>query len=318
MAQVRAELGPEALILSTRRVAEGVELTAALEPEDEAPALPAAQPTADLAYHGIPEPIAARLAGCTTSPGLAQALTRVLRFDDLPVCSAGGEFGRPMLLAGMPGAGKTLAIARLATRFVLSGIQPTVITADGRRAGAAEELAAYTRLLGLNLLVASTPATLGRALGSLAGKAPAPILIDTSGINPFAAQDVDALAALVQAVDAVPVLVMQAGLHADEAAEQARAMASLGMHHLLPTRLDMVRRLGSVLAAAAGADLALTEAGVGPGATDAFVRLTPAYLAGRLLPATDVSAPSPSELRRPVFPKARTAAAQAWSAERYG
>ena len=34
MAQVRAELGPDALILGTRRVAGGVEITAALEPDD--------------------------------------------------------------------------------------------------------------------------------------------------------------------------------------------------------------------------------------------------------------------------------------------
>ena len=316
MAQVRAELGPEALILSTRRVADGVELTAAIEPEDEVPALLAPQPRVDLSYHGIPEPVAARLSGCDSPSDLAQALSRVLRFADLPVCTPNQPFQRPMLLAGQPGAGKTLAIARLATRFVLSGIKPTVITADGRRAGAAEELAAYTRLLGLNLLVASTPATLTRALASLADQAPMPVLIDTSGINPFAAEELAALAALAQAADAVPVLVMQAGLHPEEAAEQARAMAPLGARHLLPTRLDMARRLGSIVAAAAAADLALTEAGVGPGATNALVPLTPAFLAERLLPRPD-NPPQQVELRRPVFPKAKTAA-HAWSNKRYG
>ena len=38
MAQVRAELGAEALILNTRRVADGVEITAALSPPLELPA----------------------------------------------------------------------------------------------------------------------------------------------------------------------------------------------------------------------------------------------------------------------------------------
>ncbi len=38
MSRVRAELGADALILATRRVAEGVEVTAALEPH--APASP--------------------------------------------------------------------------------------------------------------------------------------------------------------------------------------------------------------------------------------------------------------------------------------
>ena len=40
MAQVRAELGPDALILGTRRVAGGVEITAALEPNDPLPPSP--------------------------------------------------------------------------------------------------------------------------------------------------------------------------------------------------------------------------------------------------------------------------------------
>ncbi len=327
MAQLRAELGPEALILSTRRVADGVELTAAIDAADDAPPpLPQAEPRSEprrfqaenaLAYHGIPAPLAAGLAGCQSPADLAQALARVWQFAPLPLCRQTGQASRPMLLAGMPGAGKTLAVARLATNLVLSGVRPTVITADGRRAGAAEELAAYTRLLGLNLLVASTPATLARALASPA-EPPGPVLIDTSGINPFATEELAGLSALVQAADAVPVLVMQAGLHPEEAAEQARAMAPLGVRHLLPTRLDMVRRLGSVLAAAASAELSLTEAGMGPGAADALVPITPDFLAARLLPCADAPPPQPGELRRPVFPRAKASATPAWSTERYG
>ena len=170
MALVRAELGTEALILSTRRVVGGVELTAALEqedgPEDRVPQPPAQAPlmqagptpalgAPNFAFHGVPASLAARLAGFD----LALALRATFRFGLLPITQA----GPPLLLAGLPGAGKTLTIARLATRLVLAGIAPMVITADGKRAGAAEELAAYTRLLGIGLVVASTPKTLQRA-----------------------------------------------------------------------------------------------------------------------------------------------------------
>src|SRR6516165_8047354 len=41
MAQVRAELGEDALILATRRVGDGVEVTAAQEPGDDLPPGPA-------------------------------------------------------------------------------------------------------------------------------------------------------------------------------------------------------------------------------------------------------------------------------------
>ena len=164
MAQVRADLGPEALILSTRRTAEGVELTAAIDPEESVPAplppMSAAEPSADLARHGLPASLVAALSG----PDLKRSLASTLRFGDLPAGVTGPSPSGRVLLAGLPGAGKTLSVARLATQLVLSGTRPAVITADGRRAGAALELAAYTRLLGLDLLVADTPAKLRRAL----------------------------------------------------------------------------------------------------------------------------------------------------------
>ncbi len=303
MAQLRAELGPEALIVSSKRVADGVELTAALEQDDPPPLQPtgpACRANAlDAGYHAVPAALAARLAGLD----LAGRLQAGLRFAALPL-----DAGTPLVLAGMPGAGKTLTVARLATRLVLAGLRPVVVTADGRRAGGAEELAAYTRLLGLTLLAASTPAALGRALA----QAPegALVLIDTAGINPFEAEETEALEALVRACGGVAVLVAQAGAHPDEAAEQAAAFAALGVAHLLPTRLDMARRLGSVLAAADpdGAGLALTEAGVGTGAADGLVPVTPDFLAARLLRAQ----PQSPALRRPTFPPARAHAA-AWS-----
>ena len=328
MAQLRDELGPEALILSTKRVPGGLELTAALDQPDEPPAPPPLPPppaTAalpggelDARFHGIEPALARRLAG----PGLAQRLQDTLRFAPLRL-----DGGVPLLLAGTPGAGKTLSVARLATRLVLAGTRPLVITADGRRAGGAEELAAYTRLLGLTLLAASTPATLARALAEAAPGTP--VLIDTAGINPFEPAETAALTALAAAAGAVPVLVMQAGAHPEEAAEQAAMFAGLGIAHLLPTRLDIARRLGSVLAVAdpAGPGLALTEAGIGTGATDGLVALTPALLAERLLRAQ----PPPPRLRPPVFPTARAhaeahahaeaqthAQVQAWNTQPHG
>ena len=46
MARIRAELGNDALILSTRRVGDGVEVTAALEPDDAPPPLAPRSPAA--------------------------------------------------------------------------------------------------------------------------------------------------------------------------------------------------------------------------------------------------------------------------------
>jgi flagellar biosynthesis protein FlhF len=269
MRQVRAELGPDALILSTRRVADGVEITAALEPPAPAPVDPARQHA--LTWHAVPPPIAARL----QAGPLAFALSVALRFAPLKL--AAGD--APLLLVGPSGAGKTLTCARLATRLVMAGAKPMVITADGRRAGAIEQLAAFTRLLGLNLLVASQPATLARALARR--EAGAPVLIDAPGTDAFDHAQRDEMAALAAAAGAAMALVLPAGLDAAEAADLAQAHALSGAQALVATRLDSARRLGGVLAAA-GAGLALAEAGIGPGAADGLTPMTPELLATRL------------------------------------
>lgn len=56
------------------------------------------------------------------------------------------------MLIGPPGAGKTLTIAKLATRSTPSGRKVGVITTDTARAGGIDQLAAFTKLLKLKLL----------------------------------------------------------------------------------------------------------------------------------------------------------------------
>ena len=156
-----------------------------------------------------------------------------------------------------------------------------VITADGKRAGATEQLAAFTRLLGIDLIVASHPVTLGRALARRQDAAP--VIIDSPGCDPFDPAQTEELDTLASAAAARIVLVLPGGLDPAEAADIAAAFATAGASHLVATRLDLTRRLGGILAASAAGRLALTEAGIGPGAADGLVPLTPSFLAERLL-----------------------------------
>ncbi len=270
MARVRAELGEDALILATRRVQDGVEVTAALESEQDAPPAPDPSIVAALEFHGVPAALRAML----QQGEFETALARAVPCASLPLRES------PLLLIGAPGAGKTLTIVRLATRLVMAGLAPLVITADDQRAGATEQLAAFTRLLGLSLIVACHPATLSRALTRRQDGMP--VLVDTAGCDPFDAARMAELAALAATADAAIVPVVPAGLDPAEAADQARAYVGSGARFLVATRLDLARRLGGVLVAAS-AGLALTEAGVGPGAADGLVPVTPAWLAARLL-----------------------------------
>ena len=276
MAQVRAELGADALILATRRVGNGVEITAALEPAAAAAPAPTPDPARmdRLRWHGVPSTLANQLATGPLETALAATL-RFSAFDFGPACP-------PLLFAGPPGAGKTLTVARLATRLVLAGQAPMVISADGDRAGAAEQLAAFTRLLGLMLVAAPDALTLSRAMTR---RPPGlPVLIDAPGIDPFSPGAQATVASLAATAGATIALVIPAGLDPAEAADMAAAFKAAGATALVTTRLDVARRLGGVLAAAT-AGLSLAEAGIGPGAADGLVPLTPALLAGRLATA---------------------------------
>jgi flagellar biosynthesis protein FlhF len=273
MAQVRTELGPDALILATRRAGNGVEVTAALEPADE-PEPVALDETrlAALRYHAVPASLHSRL----LNGDLEQGLTATLSFAEIPL----GTGDRPLLFVGPPGAGKTLTVARIATRLVMAGVQPTIITADGRGAGAAGPLAAFTRVLGLNLVVASHPVALGRAIARRTE--PSPTLIDAPGTDPFDPAQTEELVALAATSKATVVLVLPAGTDSAEAAELATGFTEVGTTLLAATRFDLARRIGNVVAAASAARLTLTEAGVGPGAIDGLAPLTPRLLATRL------------------------------------
>ncbi|MEI6160030.1 MAG: GTPase, partial [Roseococcus sp.] len=266
---VRDALGEDAVVLSTRRVSGGVEVTAALdlaepeliEPEPE-------PPPSELARHNL----SPGLSGAFAGPDLTTALAARLSFEALPE-------DRPLLLVGPPGAGKTLTCAKLAARAKMAGHAPIVVTADGARAGAVEQLAAFTRLLRLTLAVAAVPEALAKALrarepGQMA-------LVDGFGCDPFDEAQAERLQRLIRAADAAPVLVLPAGLDAEESAEIARAFQRLGARHLLPTRLDMARRLGGVLSAAC-VGLALTEAGIGPQVAHGLQPLSAGWLAERL------------------------------------
>jgi flagellar biosynthesis protein FlhF len=224
---------------------------------------------------------------------LEVSLRDTLRFGTVPLAA----HDRPLLVAGPPGAGKTLTVARLATRLVMAGTVPLVVSADGRRAGGTEQLAAFTRLLGIDLVVAAHPVALSQAFGRRISAGPA--LIDAPGCDPFDTTQIEELAAMASTADAEVALVLPAGLDPDEAADLALGFASLGTALLVGTRLDQERRLGSVVAAADAAGLALTEAGIGPGAADGLTALTPDLLAARLRSVPDPPAGLSIQLPRP-------------------
>src|SRR6266404_3478466 len=296
MALVREQLGGEAIILSTARANGGISVTAALDQADLAVAdVAAAEPTEDpldilhemLTAHGTPAPLVERLlsailesAAAEPTPALAAGLGAVFSFAPLGERLA----NRPIMLVGPPGAGKTVSIAKLATRAVLAGRKPLVISTDVIRAGGVVQLESFTCMLGLDLQRAESARQLAELI--LGAGPDAVILIDSGGINPYSASDRSELAAYLVAARAEPVLVLPAGGDVFDSIEIACAFASLGSTRLLTTRLDMVHRLGSQLAAADAAQLSFCDASMTPDIAQGLFPLNPVALALLIMPET--------------------------------
>jgi len=79
---------------------------------------------------------------------------------------------------------------------------------------------------------------------------------------------------------------MPAGLDADESGEIARVYSILGVDTVMPSRLDIARRLGGVLSAAHKGGMSFASASSSSGVADGIEDLTAQSLAHYLLPKT--------------------------------
>jgi flagellar biosynthesis protein FlhF len=299
MEMVRQELGEDAIIVSTQRAAgsKGVRITAALEPadadlavaellEESVDSSAAEAVRAALAEHGVPQKVADRLVNAArtaeiSDPTLAcaAALEAGFTFAHLPEHSA----PRPFMLIGPNGSGKSIAVAKLAARSVLKQRQVGVITCDNIRAGAVEQLAAFTSILEIELVRARGPESLARIVESTNGLFDL-ILIDSPGLNPFKQSDMDYLQALIEAYDVEPILVMAAGGDPVEAAEIGEAFANVGATRLFASRLDTTRRLGSVLACAEAGQMAFCDVSASPHVASGISPISALSLARLIMP----------------------------------
>lgn len=300
MRQVRELLGEDAVILSTEQVGKQAKVIAAVE--NDAPptaAATAAPETADelepaLRYHGVPQALANRLlatAGDLEGSSPQQALTAALRaqFGFQPLTDR--KPTKPILLAGLPGAGKSSTLAKLAARAKVNGWAATAITCDLAKAGAIEQLATYAKALEIPAYRAKDAATLRKAVAK--ADANGAILIDTLGTNPLKAGDLSQLRELADAAGAEIVLVMAAGGDAVESAELAASYAEAGATRLVATKVDVARRYGGILAAAEAGRLAFAGVGTSPEIASGLGTLRADQLCRLILPASRAESRTP-------------------------
>lgn len=297
MEAIRRDFGPDALILSNQHVSDGVRVTVGAPEKvseaeiEEALFGPKEEQVlrvirAALAAHRVPEILMDRLLiGAEQAPGreakelLTHALERTFHFMPLPATSS----RRAFMLTGPSGCGKTIAVAKMAVKTKMAGKKVGVVTTDIKRAGAIEQLEAFTKILELDLVKIRKPAFLKTAVESLRQTSDL-VLIDSPGVNPFLKTDMAYLAELKADIDGLePVLVLSAGGDAFETAEMAEAFLTLGCKRILATRLDLSRRIGSLLFAAQNNGLSLSDVGISPHVSEGLCPLTPKALAELIL-----------------------------------
>lgn len=337
MQMVRDTLGEDAIIVATREENGGrsVRVTAAIDRMDDSIAFePGARaqrrasagiPSDYLQYdaeddaedaineiltdtmlrHGVPSDISdtilttASMIGATEAvAAMKGALEHSFNFHPLPLKSR-----KATMLIGAPGAGKTLATAKLAARAAMADLRAAVITTDTVRAGGVEQLEAFTKLLQIPLQKAKN--TMELRVQIEAARNADIILIDTGGCNPFDVDEMRRQASLMDAGVIEPVLVMAAGGDAEESAEIARCFAVLGVQRLFPTRLDIARRMGGLLSAAGRSGIAFSDASNTPMVANGLATLSGQSLANLLLPpsARSKSATTGRSQELPAFPK---------------
>lgn len=309
MRMVREALGADAVIVATERAADGrgVRVTAAVEPPEEDFTAARVDELAvagrlqilkrRLDFHGAGADLTDRLLDGAANSGagdpemaLAAALDAAFAFRPLAPERGTGRF----LLVGPPGAGKTVTTAKLAARAVIAGQRVAVATTDGDRAGGVEQLAALTRIMEVDLIVAETHAALARRLP---GPGNGLILVDSAGLDPYEPKAISAAADLTDALSLEPVLVLAAGTDPAEAADIAQSLAPLNPRRMVATRLDIARRMGGILAAAATGGLHFADAGVAPEIADGLCPLTPVALARILVRDPDARRAPTNDLR---------------------
>ncbi len=306
MAQVRAELGNDAIIVSTRNggtengvtvtaAVDGLPLAAAANGNDGGSAHPdpwwndphdAVDTILD--FHRVPPAVADPLRATTASldadnPVALLAGALDYHFSFRPIAPSPGT---AVVLMGPPGSGKTVAAAKIAANALLAGRPVRLVNADTGRAGGEARLKALAERIQLPLEEAPDRDALADRLRHAASEV---VVVDTPGMNPLDQGEFDELRRLLAGVGALRVLVLAAGTDALDAADQATAFTALGAQALIATRLDAAQRYGGLLAAAHAAKLPFAASGICPQIGEGLSPLNPMSLARLLATRTDGS-----------------------------
>lgn len=326
LANVRSEMGPEAVIVASERAkGGGVMVRAALdfaeqacaedEPSEsatvtefdlnyrnalvrrlrEAPSVNAerrrfnrGELLASFARHRLPEGLAHALADESAKTNLSDMTLALASAIDARMIRLPIDFAaaKAFLLAGPNGVGKTACAAKLAAHAKLAGRAVLLIANDCSGAGAVERLSAFAQHLDTEIVTAE----LASALANISKTAVAEgvlAIIDAAGFDPRQPKAATAFSALGKIGNVETIGVVSALTDGEEIGEIAAALAKLGATRLIVTAADLARRAGALATAALTPSIAIAHVTRSPFVAGGLETLTALSLA-RLLAESDL------------------------------
>jgi len=150
-------------------------------------------------------------------------------------------------VVGPPGSGKTSTLVKLAARFGIAARRPTqIISADGFRIAAADQLRSYSAILGIGFQSVETAHALSVALDEHRHKDL--VLIDTPGLSEREMEEDSGLARLLCGHPEIDVhLVLPVSMRATDLGRVVRRYQAYGPHKLIFTKLDETDSPGVVI-----------------------------------------------------------------------
>lgn len=197
-----------------------------------------------------------------------------------------------ILLAGLQGAGKTTAAAKLAAMLAGEGRKVGIAACDLQRPAAIDQLVTIGGQAGAEVITrpgASDPvAVAGEAREEALSRGLDVLIVDTAGRLDVDRELMDELAAIRKAVRPHDVLLVVDAMTGQDAVSVAEAFSeSVGVDGVILTKLDGDARGGAALSVKAVTGSPILFASTGE-KVDAFDRFHPDRMAGRILGMGDI------------------------------
>jgi signal recognition particle subunit SRP54 len=195
-----------------------------------------------------------------------------------------------VLLAGLQGAGKTTAAAKLAAWFKQQGRQPYLIAADLQRPAAVEQLRVLAQQVGVDVYSdSSSPLDIARkGVAEAARLGRDVVIIDTAGRLSVDEALMDEVRAISKATSPHYTFLVIDAVTGQDAVQTARAFHdALSLSGLIVTKLDYDARGGAVLSARGVVGRPVVFASTGEKISD-FDLFYPDRMASRILGMGDV------------------------------